>query len=209
MLGSLVKSTFLITALLVLDRASAWLTSPARHVCDFHQTQQLSAGSLHMTQNDNSGDITQESPILKRRQLLESIAAAGLAMWTTTIQPSNALVKGNAPPPKKSASEGGDKPKCTNVEECQALAEKREQELRESQDQGPPALVTAGGTRYREIEVGSGNEVKDGDDVQVFFKVLKLGKRSYDGLSGEGTVVFSRGKLERSKGIKKASNCRG
>jgi len=35
--------------------------------------------------------------------------------------------------------------------------------------------------------------VRDGDEVQLFYKVLKLGKRSYDGLSGEGTVVFSRG----------------
>lgn len=29
--------------------------------------------------------------------------------------------------------------------------------------------------------------------MTVFYKILKLGKRSYDGLSGEGTVVFSRG----------------
>merc|ERR1712032_646385 len=34
---------------------------------------------------------------------------------------------------------------------------------------------------------------QEGDEVRVYFKVLKLGKRSYDGLSGEGTVVFSRG----------------
>ena len=32
-----------------------------------------------------------------------------------------------------------------------------------------------------------------GDRVGVHYKVLKLGKRSYDGLSREGTVVFSRG----------------
>lgn len=35
--------------------------------------------------------------------------------------------------------------------------------------------------------------MKEGDEVTLYFKVLKLGKRSYDGLSGEGTVVFSRG----------------
>jgi len=39
----------------------------------------------------------------------------------------------------------------------------------------------------------AGPAVKDGDEVALYFKVLKLGKRSYDGLSGEGTVVFSRG----------------
>eukprot|EP00980_Cylindrotheca_fusiformis_P006662 scaffold1390_cov138-Cylindrotheca_fusiformis.AAC.65 len=44
------------------------------------------------------------------------------------------------------------------------------------------------------MEDGSGDqEVKDGDEVEIYYRVLKLGKRSYDGLSGEGTVVFSRG----------------
>ena len=39
----------------------------------------------------------------------------------------------------------------------------------------------------------SGRSTKVGDEVTLSYKVLKLGKRSYDGLSGEGTVVFSRG----------------
>merc|ERR1712125_227012 len=57
-----------------------------------------------------------------------------------------------------------------------------------------PAMIASKGTRYRDIEVGSsGITAKPGSDVSVYFKVLKLGKRSYDGLSGEGTVVFSRG----------------
>ena len=116
-----------------------------------------------------------------------------LIVTTGNPEPSLALVKGNAPPPKKSASTG-DKPKCTNVEECQAQAEKREQEEREKREDGPPPQVTSTGIRYLDIEDGSGGEVvKDGDDVQVYYKVLKLGKRSYDGLSGEATVVFSRG----------------
>eukprot|EP00804_Cyclotella_cryptica_P027210 CCRYP_017181-RD/>CCRYP_017181-RD protein AED:0.35 eAED:0.35 QI:0/0.75/0.6/1/0/0/5/1431/152 len=50
-----------------------------------------------------------------------------------------------------------------------------------------------GGTKYLELEAGRGEGVKVGDVVEIYFKVLKLGKRSYDGLSGEGTVVFSRG----------------
>ena len=33
---------------------------------------------------------------------------------------------------------------------------------------------------------------KLGDTATIHYKVLKIGKRSYDGLSGEGTVVFSR-----------------
>ena len=128
-----------------------------------------------------------------RRRVLESILVLGSSgLWAQFPQPATALVKGVAPPPPKKAS--GDKPKCTNVEECQALAEQREQELREKEEQGPPPKVTASGIRYRDIDEGSGDQlVKPRDEVQLYFKVLKLGKRSYDGLSGEGTVVFSRG----------------
>ena len=134
----------------------------------------------------------QGESISSRRRVLESFVVIGSSgVWAQFPQPATALVKGVAPPPPKKAS--GDKPKCTNVEECQALAEQREQELREKEEQGPPPKVTAGGIRYRDIDEGNGDEVKEGDNVQLYFKVLKLGKRSYDGLSGEGTVVFSRG----------------
>jgi FKBP-type peptidyl-prolyl cis-trans isomerase len=86
-----------------------------------------------------------------------------------------------------------EKPKCTNVEECQALAEQKQREEMEAEMAGPPPKTTAKGTRYRDLETGSGPTVKDGNEVELYYKVLKLGKRSYDGLSGEGTVVFSRG----------------
>jgi FKBP-type peptidyl-prolyl cis-trans isomerase len=129
------------------------------------------------------------------------IALAATTVAVSSSQPVNALVKGVAPPPKKSV--GDNKPKCTNVEECQAMADKRSDEERAKEESGPPPLVTKTGIKYRDLEAGvttlddDGNDisltVKDGDDVDVYFKVLKLGKRSYDGLSGEGTVVFSRG----------------
>ena len=46
----------------------------------------------------------------------------------------------------------------------------------------------------RNIRLGdTETEVVNGDEVMIRYKVLKLGKRSYDGLSGEGTVIFSRG----------------
>lgn len=126
-----------------------------------------------------------------RRQVLASaVSLAGFALLTGPSR-ANALVKGVAPPAKKSA---GDKPKCTNVEECQAMAAQREQESREQAEQaGIPPKVTSSGLRYLDFEEGTGDEAKDGDDVELYFKVLKLGKRSYDGLNGEGTVVFSRG----------------
>mmetsp|Transcript_25255 Transcript_25255/g.74255 ORF Transcript_25255/g.74255 Transcript_25255/m.74255 type:complete len:191 (-) Transcript_25255:298-870(-) len=61
-----------------------------------------------------------------------------------------------------------------------------------------PPKVAPGGSRYRDVELSppggeNAGAAKSGDAVAVRYKVLKLGKRSYDGLSGEGTVVFSRG----------------
>jgi hypothetical protein len=123
---------------------------------------------------------------------------------------ADALVKGVAPPPKKSV---GDKLKCTNVEECQDMAAIRDDLRAQEEAGGPPPLVTKGGVKYRDISLSSPDDdnngkgevddntitntniisAQEGDDVSIYFKVLKLGKRSYDGLSGEGTVVFSRG----------------
>ena len=100
-----------------------------------------------------------------------------------------------APPPKSKAS-SGDRPKCTSIDECEALGERREKERKEAESQGPPPLVTAKGTRYRDVEIGNekSDPIQVGDEVTLYYKILKLGKRSYDGISGEGTVVFSKGK---------------
>jgi hypothetical protein len=165
---------------------------------------------------DDDGSVLQQEQ--RRRHVLQGMAVTAgscFALLSTNPQISNALVKGVAPPPPKiKASAGGDgdssssssKPKCTNVEECQEIAYKREQELREIQEEGPPPKTTAGGVRYRDMEDdadagaggdgdgdGDGAVIKDEDEVFLYYKVLKLGKRSYDGLSGEGTVVFSKG----------------
>ena len=118
-------------------------------------------------------------------------AACVMASSFGAVEPVNALVKGVAPPPPKKAA--GDRPKCVNVEECQEMAEKLAAEEDAKLRAIPPPLVTDKGTRYRDILPGSGRGVEDGDKVSIRYKVLKLGKRSYDGISGEGTVVFSRG----------------
>mmetsp|Transcript_11876 Transcript_11876/g.34066 ORF Transcript_11876/g.34066 Transcript_11876/m.34066 type:complete len:344 (+) Transcript_11876:93-1124(+) len=174
----------------------------------------VSDDSIAENNTDNNTDSSTDSstssdeygiPAIDRRKLFSTAIATSLATMAGTVglpDPSYALVKGVAPPPKKSAS--SDKPKCTNVEECQALAEQRATEERAREESGPPPLVTKGGVKYRDLEVGTialdpetgadvSTSAKEGDDVSVYFKVLKLGKRSYDGLSGEGTVVFSRG----------------
>lgn len=132
------------------------------------------------------------SPTTSRAALLDRRSSLALVTAALFVPlPAAALVKGVAPPPTKKVS---DRPKCTNVEECQELAERKaDLERAAAEADAVPSLTTAGGTRYRDIIIGSGPEVKPGDEVKVYYKVLKLGKRSYDGLSGEGTVVFSRG----------------
>ena len=64
-----------------------------------------------------------------RRDLLQK-GLPSLAVLVASSQPASALVKGVAPP--STLKPGGGKPKCTNVEECQALAELKEQEEREA-----------------------------------------------------------------------------
>lgn len=148
--------------------------------------------ALKPSSSSKSSSLTRSSFLVTVPSLLFTTAA------TLTSNPSqaNALVKGNAPPPKKQKSEV----KCTNVEECQEQAEKslaaeKEAAEKAAAEADASILKTATGTRYIDSEVGDVNSptCRMGDSVEIYYKVLKLGKRSYDGLSGEGTVVFSRG----------------
>jgi len=155
--------------------------------------QQLFSFELQATNNQERRTFLQKS------LSLSTIIGLGSATATATIYPSpvNALVKGNAPPPKKKASD--EAKKCTNVEECQEMAERlASQQEEEMKMNAVPSKTTANGIRYVDVvsvndESGNSVILKAGDVATVHYKVLKLGKRSYDGLSGEGTVVFSRG----------------
>ncbi|CAJ1936327.1 unnamed protein product [Cylindrotheca closterium] len=179
-LGSLVAASLLLSQ----DSVVAWTLASTKGV------SRTTSTALHASLQED--DFGQSEPS-RRDYLKQSAVFLGVAAWSVLDQPAEALVKGVAPPPPRKAS-GDTKPKCTNVEECQAMAEKREQELREKEELGPPPKVTRTGIKYRDVEDGTGDvEVKDGDDIEIYYKVLKLGKRSYDGISGEGTVVFSRG----------------
>jgi hypothetical protein len=73
---------------------------------------------------------------------------------------------------------------------AERLASKADEEARANM---VPTSVTSRGTRYRElIEAKEGSKVANvGEKATINYKVLKVGKRSYDGLSGEATVVFS------------------
>mmetsp|Transcript_25873 Transcript_25873/g.54689 ORF Transcript_25873/g.54689 Transcript_25873/m.54689 type:complete len:319 (+) Transcript_25873:221-1177(+) len=154
---------------------------------------------LHAQQPQNNDDNNNSN--ISRQRFLTTTATAILPLLTTA-SPASALVKGNAPPPKKKSD--GEGVKCRNVEECQEMAEKAEtlraQQEAERAAAGPKPQVTSTGTKYLDIADESGSSTdgeakvaKAGDAVDIHYKVLKLGKRSYDGLSGEGTVVFSRG----------------
>lgn len=109
--------------------------------------------------------------------------------------------------------------KCRNVDECQEMAERladveaRQDAQRAANSPNKPKTVGVGGrTKYLDVvddsttttttTISSENNdnqdvvvvvAKLGDTATIHYKVLKIGKRSYDGLSGEGTVVFSRG----------------
>jgi FKBP-type peptidyl-prolyl cis-trans isomerase len=173
---------------------------PTRHNKDAHvllTNPSVSQQSLLLVAPKCRRDVLQHSLL----SLSMGLAFLTTATTTTTAfpEPAHALVKGNAPPPPPPKTKASaDKPKCTNVEECQALAEQKEQvERQEAAAKDSPTKTTKGGTRYKDLdlgnETGSVVVVKDGDAVTLHYKVLKLGKRSYDGLSGEGTVIFSRG----------------
>ena len=99
-------------------------------------------------------DVEESAGGMTRRRILRTaqslVLLAAPLIWSTDS--AHALVKGVAPPPPKSKT---DKPKCTNVEECQAQAEKRQQEeAAAAAENAEPSKTTAGGTRYRDLEVG-------------------------------------------------------
>jgi len=202
----------LFAVLLARQGTTAWhsntVTNPQRLATNLLFAKNKNKNSDDLASFPHSDKLLSSSSSLlsssSRRQVLQTALSTGAFVSSGLVPtlflspvPSMALVKGNAPPPKSSPPTS-DKPKCTNVDDCQALAERKEQELREraaaaAASEGDAIRKTKGGTRYRDIEEGTGAIVKEGDEVTLYYKVLKLGKRSYDGLSGEGTVIFSRG----------------
>lgn len=180
-----------------------WLQSP------YSQRQRPTAAATTTTttaattdqQHWPSGPTPNDHSTESRRSWLLQTVATTAAVFTTTTTttiittawPAHALVKGMTPPPPKKVSDG--KPTCTNMDDCQAQAEAKAAQRRAEQAaaQAEPTMKTPGGVRYRDLTEGTGQTVQNGDEVTLYYQVLKLGKRSFDGLSGEGTVVFSRG----------------
>lgn len=118
----------------------------------------------------------------RRRQLMGGALASLL-----TQTPANALVKGSAPPPKAAKY----KRTCVTIDECEETGRQRAAAEYDSQNQ--PFQTTKDGVRWRDVREGSGNEVAKGDGVLLKYRVMRLGKRATDNLSGEASPVFSLG----------------
>eukprot|EP00588_Corethron_pennatum_P009012 CAMPEP_0194267476 /NCGR_PEP_ID=MMETSP0169-20130528/1956_1 /TAXON_ID=218684 /ORGANISM="Corethron pennatum, Strain L29A3" /LENGTH=324 /DNA_ID=CAMNT_0039008309 /DNA_START=40 /DNA_END=1014 /DNA_ORIENTATION=+ len=150
-----------------------------------------SAPHLKSEYNSSSNDTDRRRSFL--RVLLSVPAVVAASSVGVLTEPAEALVRGSAPPPPRKIGSTSER-KCVNLEECQELADRAAQEIVNAERALPPPSVTSRGTRYRELKSSESDVIaKTGDTVSIRYKILKSGKRSYDGISGEATVVFSLG----------------
>lgn len=122
-----------------------------------------------------------------RRAILAGAGSAWCA-WQLSVAPAHALIKGSTPPAKLAPKER----KCKSIDECEALGAQREAE-KEAELGELTFERTEGGDRYRDLTQGSGAPVKLGDTVAIRYRVMRLGTKARDGLSGEGQTIFSLG----------------
>ena len=134
------------------------------------------------------GRLTGTARSTSRRSALAGLFGLGAASLPVAPLPALALITGSKPP------EGGFKAKerkCKSIDECEALGAKTEQE--KYADVDTSFERTAGGDRYRDLSTGSGRAAAKGDAVEIRYRVMRLGTRARDGLSGEGQTIFSFG----------------
>lgn len=122
-------------------------------------------------------------------------ALAAVAAWGTGALPVRALVKGNAPPKEYGIGKGFAKDAdCKVVSECQEIGRKREnEEYGRSEDIQYEKTIS--GARFKDVVAGAkeAGVARPGSVVQLRYRVMRSGKRSNDGLSGEATTIFSLG----------------
>jgi len=126
------------------------------------------------------------------------LVALGGAVAIIRPAPGSALVQGNEVPEDykdKVKRFRGQRPKnCMTVEECREIGEQKQLA---AMAEGPPVVysVTASGARYKDVENGteSAGVARQGDSVQIKYRVMRSGKRSRDGISGEASTIFSLG----------------
>lgn len=130
-----------------------------------------------------------------RRMVVASAAAAALLGYGSGAR---ALVKGNAPPSGYGVGKNtGSQTKCTSVQECEEAgraAEEAEYGKQAAAGSGTYSK-TASGARYKDLKKGSEatGVAAAGDTVRIRYQVMRSGKRSSDGLSGQASTIFSWG----------------
>jgi len=122
-----------------------------------------------------------------RRDVIATAAAVAATAVLGGPSPASALIKGSAPPPKMAVKER----KCKSIDECEAVGEKAKQEA--SANERTDLERTKGGDRYRDLTSGDGKSVSMGDTIEFRYRVMRLGTKARDGLSGEGQTIFSYG----------------
>ncbi len=135
---------------------------------------------------------TANAPTTPRRAALAlgaRAAVGGILLPLATPLPAAALVKGSAPP--KTMKPRKDRPTCTSIDDCRAVGEAERDAIDATAEED--FKRTAGGDRYRDLAIGSGQAASRGDAVQLRYRVMRLGTRARDGLSGEGQTIFSLG----------------
>lgn len=121
------------------------------------------------------------------------VGTLGALVVTAIMTPpdaASALVKGSAPP--KAGGPKRQRSSCSSIDECQALGDTKAETLFAEID---PASIqrTSAGDRFVDLEVGTGKVAGEGSTAQIRYRVLRLGKRARDGLSGEASPIFSLG----------------
>ncbi|CAN0056791.1 unnamed protein product [Scytosiphon promiscuus] len=142
-----------------------------------------------------SGDAGRETArgTTGRGEFLSSAAAAvvlgvsSAGLVAGGVPSASALVKGNAPPP------GYNKKRGSGYGNGEAEASATAGSTPEEGDVAKTFSVTNSGIRFKDLKIGDGAEVKPTNVVNMRYRVEKLGKRSYDGISGETQSVFSLG----------------
>lgn len=129
--------------------------------------------------------LVPSTSLSSRRALL--LGGGSVAALLVPASPAAALIKGSAPPPSSRPKER----KCKTMDECEAMGESSRDAMSAGADE--TFERTAGGDRYRDLAVGAGRVAAQGDTVEIKYRVMRLGTRSRDGLSGEGQTIFSLG----------------
>ncbi|CAM9436649.1 unnamed protein product, partial [Chrysoparadoxa australica] len=179
-----------VVALCLLGSASAFHQSPPRRCL-----RPLAARNTAANEAPSSLINPTGTALAGRRAVLKrAVASFTLAATLGKGNGATALIKGNAPPPTYNKKKEKKDERFKSMTEAEEFGQKKEDQMMSQTAEQAAFSRTKSGVRYRDITEGSGGKaVKEDSTVSIRYRVLKLGKRSYDGLSGEATLVFSYG----------------